>query len=241
MKQPCSVDGQGKLYYHDVGDYLSREDKLQFLAGNSESSIQWLEIMPDEHGDWVNQRDPRFTNLMPLYGEDGSVFKLNSLGIVTARDAWCYGFSREKVVQRTHAMMESFNRQIPTSNPLRDSTEFSWTHNTLRMAESGIRLEHDIAHIVTSGYRPFVKMSAYFDRSVNERVYQQERIFPIAKVINIGIAINARDKNNPLSCLMLDTLPNYHTIGDSQFLPDGPIRRLRQAIGTRRSAISILK
>ena len=219
VKQPCSVDGQGKLYYHDVGDYLSREDKLQFLAENRKASIQWLEIMPDEHGDWVNQRDPRFTNLMPLYGEDGSVFKLNSLGIVTNRDAWCYGFSNEKVIHNTRQMMEAYNRQIPTSDPDRNPQEFSWTRKALRMASLGVRLEHNTRRVIPSQYRPFTKQAAYFDRSVNEEVYQQERIFPESGLTNVGIAINARDKNNPLSCLMLDVLPNLHTIGDAQFLP----------------------
>ena len=221
VKKPGSVNGMGTLLYFDtIGQQVrSREQKLKLLAKNRKSSIHWQEIVPDQHGDWINQRDPSFTNLLPMYGEDGSVFELNSLGIVTARDAWCYGFSKEKVIQKTREMMEAYNRQIPTRNPVRDSREFSWTHNTLRMAGTGIRLEHDIAHIVTSGYRPFTKQAAYFDRSVNERVYQQERIFPTLEAANIGIAINAKDKNNPLSCLMLDVLPNLHTIGDTQFLP----------------------
>ena len=219
VKNRGEVKGQGTLFYHDVGDYLSREQKLEFLARHRKASVSWTEIEPDEHGDWINQRDPGFRALMPLYGEDNAVFKVNSLGIVTNRDAWCYGFSRSRVVHNTRTMMERYNRQIPTGNPDRDPKKFSWTRKTLRMAKDGIQLEHDAVCVVASAYRPFTKQVAYFDRSVNEEVYQQERIFPGSGMPNVGIAINAKDKNNPISCLMLDVLPNLHTIGDAQFLP----------------------
>ena len=221
VKKPGHVDGSGTLFYYDTIDspIRSREQKLKFLSDNSKSSTPWREIAPDPHGDWINHRDPGFQTLLPLYGEAGAVFNLNSLGIITARDTWCYGFSRTKVVENTRAMIESYNRQVPTSEPIRDPKEFSWTRKTLRMAKGGIRLKHDTNRVVSSVYRPFTKQAAYFHRSVNEEVYQQERIFPESDLPNVGIAVNARDKNNPMSCLMLESLPNYHTIGDSQFLP----------------------
>ena len=219
VKRPGPVSGQGKLYYHDVGDYLTREQKLGILAKNRVSSMPWREILPDEHGDWIDQRDPGFQTLLPLYGENGSVFNLNSLGIVTARDAWCYGFSRTKVVQNTRAMTESYNRQIPTSEPVRNPKEFSWTRKTLRMARHGLRLEHDSSRVVSSGYRPFTKQAVYFHRSVNEEVYQQERVFPAPVVPNLGVAISDKDKNSLMSCLMLDVLPNFDTIVHTQYLP----------------------
>ena len=172
VKQPGSVDGQGKLYYHDVGDYLTREDKLQFLVENRKSSIEWREMTPDPHGDWINQRDPGFNALMPLSEQPQSVFLLHSSGIETRRDAWVYGFNREKVLYNTRRMMAAYNRQIPTSNPARNPKEFSWSRKTYRLAKDGTRLRHDATRVVTGLYRPFAKQFAYFDRSVNEEVSQ---------------------------------------------------------------------
>ena len=219
VKKSGKVGGQGKLYYHDIGDYLTREQKLAFLDENRKSSVTWRDITPDEHGDWVNHRDPGFTNLLPLYGENNALFNLNSAGIKTHRDAWVYGFGKQKVIENTRRMMESFNQQSPSDNPDSDPRNFSWSHNALRMAKGGVRLEHDSDRVIPSNYRPFTKQVVYFHRSVNERVYQQERIFPNSQTSNIGIVVNERDKNNTLSCLMLEVLPNVHTIGDTQYLP----------------------
>ena len=221
VKKPGNVEGAGRLFYHDTIDHptRSRDQKIHFLAANRKSTIPWQAVVPDVRGDWINQRDPGFQDLMPLYGEDNAVFKLNSLGIATNRDAWCYDFSRAKAINKTREMMESYNQQIPTSAPTRDPKKFSWTRRTLRMAKNGIRMDHDSDHIVLSEYRPFTKQFVYFHRSVNEEVYQQERIFPAPHLSNVGIAINERDKNNPLSCLMLTALPDLNMMGNTQFLP----------------------
>ena len=219
VKKSGKIDGQGKLYYHDIGDYLTREQKLEILSKNRKASVPWREVVPDEHGDWIDQRDPGFQALIPLFDEDGAVFNLNSLGIGTNRDAWVYGFSKKKVIENTRKMIHAYNRQIPTDNPVRNLQEFSWTVSTLRMAKNGTRLEHDSNRVVTGEYRPFTKQAVYFERSVNERVFRQERIFPDPTVSNIGIAISAKDKNKPLSCLMTDVLSDLHTLGDTQYLP----------------------
>ena len=219
VKTPGEVNGQGTLFYHDVGDYLSREQKLQFLARHRKASVPWTEIAPDEHGDWINLRVPGYDEMVPLYGDGGAVFKLNSLGLSTNRDPWVYGFNSTRVIENTRQMIDAYNRQIPTSNPVRNPKEFSWTRKTLRMAKNGIRLDHDSSRIVTSEYRPFTKQMVYFHRSVNEEVSRLESIFPTVELPNLGIAFNAMDKNNGLSCLMLDVIPNLDTLRHTQFLP----------------------
>ena len=221
VKKQGKVDGCGRLFYYDVIDQSirSREQKHQFLAANRKSSVPWREIIPDQYGDWLNFRDPGHDDLTPLYGEDDAVFNLSSLGLSTNRDPWVYGFSKSKVNDNVRQMMDAYNRQLPTSEPDLNPREFSWSANTLRMAEKGIRLQHDAKRIVSSEYRPFTKQAVYFDRSVNERVSQLQKVFPTVDTSNCGIAFNARDKNHSFSCLMLDVIPNLHTIGDTQFLP----------------------
>ena len=219
VKKPSKIEGQGNLYYYDIGDYLKREQKLEFLELNRKESVRWQEIIPDKQGDWIKQGDPNYHKLLPLYGEDGAVFDVNSLGVSTNRDAWVYGFSRTRVTDNVRRMMESYNRQIPTSDPILNPKEFSWTRRTRRMARDGIRLEHEGTWVVPSVYRPFTKQALYFHSGVNEEVGQQGRFFPPFGGPNIGIAINEKDKNNPLSCLTLDALPNLHTVGDTRFLP----------------------
>jgi predicted helicase len=46
------------IIYHDIGDYLSREDKLdQLVQFNSAAGTPWTRIEPNQQHDWVNQRD----------------------------------------------------------------------------------------------------------------------------------------------------------------------------------------
>ncbi|MDU7040341.1 MAG: N-6 DNA methylase, partial [Lactococcus lactis] len=45
-----------EVHYHDIGDYLNREQKLSILreSGTIEN-IEWSELVPDKNHDWINQ------------------------------------------------------------------------------------------------------------------------------------------------------------------------------------------
>ena len=89
---------QGKIYFHDIGDYHSREDKLDIIRkfgsihGITEQGA-WQTLVPDDNHDWLNQVSPDFDRFLVL-GEKKNkavtpMFKNYSLGVVTNRDAWC--------------------------------------------------------------------------------------------------------------------------------------------------------
>jgi predicted helicase len=55
------------LFYHDIGDYRSREDKLNLIKDfGSIAGIQWSRITPNASSDWINQRDLAFDRFMSL-------------------------------------------------------------------------------------------------------------------------------------------------------------------------------
>ena len=218
VKKPGKSPG-AVLHYHDIGDYLNREQKLNILAESNLNTIPWKILTPNEHGDWINQRSTGYQKLFPLFGKEG-IFTLNSLGLVTNRDAWCYNFSKPKLNENTRSTIEFFNSQIPTSNPKIDPTKFSWTHNTLMAAKQGKTLKHNPEKIVPSAYRAFCRQNAYFDRQLNERMCRQEYIHPSPEAENFSIVLSEKDKNSPLSCLMTNILPNLSTLGaTSKCLP----------------------
>ena len=218
VKKPQKTEEMGKLLYYDIGDYLTEKDKLDFLKDRQISSIPWEQITPDEHHDWTRQREEEFESLIPLYGEN-AIFKLNSLGVGTNRDAWVYGFSKEQVKVNCKNMMESFNGQIPTTQPVRDPTKFSWTRKTLRRAKDGRKLEFNGDKIIEGQYRPFTKQMLYFDRSVNEETFQQEHFYPTPHGSNMGIAISDKDQNKEFSCLMTNRIPDLELVYHGQYLP----------------------
>ena len=93
---------KAEIRYHDIGDYLTREEKLEKIkAFGSLNGITrangWLPITPDAHGDWLRQRDDSFNDFIVLGDKKGNgpkLFENFSLGVSTNRDAWCYNASR---------------------------------------------------------------------------------------------------------------------------------------------------
>jgi predicted helicase len=54
---------KAKIFYHDIGDYLNREEKLAIVKKYktiANPDIPWKIIEPNEHGDWLGQRNDVF-------------------------------------------------------------------------------------------------------------------------------------------------------------------------------------
>jgi predicted helicase len=72
VKDPTHV-GPCELRYHDIGDYLSREEKLAIIEEfGSTANIEWQQLVPNSAGDWINQRDPAFEKFIPLGDKEGA-------------------------------------------------------------------------------------------------------------------------------------------------------------------------
>jgi predicted helicase len=121
VKQPGPVHAPGAtLHYRDVGDYLSRNEKLQILAADlaaegdavpSLESVGWEELEPNDQGDWINQRSKSFSNhsLVASEGDESGLFNSRALGLATGRDAWNYNSSRPSLDANIERMIAAFN------------------------------------------------------------------------------------------------------------------------------------
>jgi len=70
VKNPAK-SGARDLHYHDIGDYLSREEKLVIIKGfGSVGGTPWRRITPNEKHDWTNQRDESFEAFIPIGDRD---------------------------------------------------------------------------------------------------------------------------------------------------------------------------
>ncbi len=86
------------IHYYEVEDYLKREAKLNRLANFTDlDAIPFETIIPNNKGDWINQRNDDFEKLIPLKRDknlqNNSIFDINSGGVVSGRDPWVYNFS----------------------------------------------------------------------------------------------------------------------------------------------------
>ncbi len=64
-----------ELHYCDIGDYLSRNDKLNKVKNNkSIFGFEWELIEPDHFDDWINQKDVNYNSYRALADEPDSYF-----------------------------------------------------------------------------------------------------------------------------------------------------------------------
>lgn len=240
---------QGRIYFQDIGDYLSREEKLERVVGfrsvaGISASDGWSQVTPDDHGDWLKQRDESFAEHIPLGIKDrkdtsARLCDTFSLGVVTNRDAWAYSPSRGAVADqmrsmiafyngeldrfdRGHAALDKKSRKTAVNDFIdTDPTKISWTRGLKNELAKGARLSFDESRIVPSLYRPFCKLWLYFDRKLNEMVLQMPRLFPAAGAENRVIGVSASESRAGYSVFMADVVPSLHAVDmvGSQYFP----------------------
>ncbi|KXU35141.1 hypothetical protein AXK11_07250 [Cephaloticoccus primus] len=210
VKTPQHQTGQaGKIHYCDIGDYLSREQKLEkiaelkSIAGIAEQDL-WQAITPDEKNDWLNQRSGEFADLLPMGDAKNKnkpantgIFENFSNGVKTNRDAWCNNPSRAALLENVQRMVSfyeeqrsAFNRQYaqtPTKERKEalagfidtDPTKISWTRELLADFAQNKQLTFHPQAAMPTLYRPFSKGWLYYNRMLNNCVYQMPQIFPL--------------------------------------------------------------
>ncbi|GAA9619265.1 hypothetical protein HpVa122_11190 [Helicobacter pylori] len=111
----------GAISYYDIGDYLKREAKLNRLAHFTNlDAIPFETIIPNNKGDWINQREDAFDKLIPLKRDkkrqNPSVFDINSGGVTSGRDPWVYNFSKDALMQNVQKCMDTYNADLKRFN-----------------------------------------------------------------------------------------------------------------------------
>lgn len=116
-----------EIYYSDIGDYLSREQKLSILSDlKSISNVEWTKIIPDANNDWINQRDESYQKFLPLFDgklPDKGIFKSQFTGVVPARDNWIVGFSKTQVSKNAGLLIDNYNSELDRLSMVSDPTE----------------------------------------------------------------------------------------------------------------------
>ena len=224
--------GGGTIAYHDIGDYLSREEKLAAVAEANVDTLPWQRITPNKHHDWLNQRDARYGQLVPLAGEPSAIFHTVSLGLATNRDAWAYNSSEPELRRNVGAMIDFYNEQVrafaaeaqtigarkereahAAAFADKDPTRINWNDGDYNRMANGQLYELREDMIRSSLYRPFFKQRVVFDRTLIQRTYRLPSFYPTPESENIGI--NAQILGGAtFSCLASTSLIDLHLVGD---------------------------
>lgn len=230
-----------KIFYHDIGDYLSREDKLRIIkqmGDISNPAMMWKNIVPNEHGDWLNKRNEMFKLFIPIEPEkkfakgQKSFFETYAIGVATNRDAWVYNSSQINLEKNMLSMIDFYNKQneayieatkLDKSLSVEkfidtDDTLISWTVNLKKDVERNIKHNYT-SDIRNSSYRPFFKQRLYFDKPFIERIGLSPKLFPTSQHKNLIICVSCISANNGISVSITNCIPDLHYIGDTQCFP----------------------
>lgn len=230
IKNPNAQDN-GKIFWHDIGDYLSQQEKLDIISkfksinGISESN-SWTEIKPDKYYDWVNQRDDSFYDHLAIGSKDKKssdigIFSIYSRGVATARDAWCWNYSKNELRNNMSRMALKYNQEVTKFSGSNldnlesvidyDPTKISWNRGLKNDLKKLKKLEFKEQSIRKGLYRPFCKSWVYFDKDFNDMVYQMPKLFPRPDSENLVIYISGNgNSGKSLSAIITDCVPDLN-------------------------------
>lgn len=247
VKDPAEP-GPCRVFYRDIGDYLTREEKLRIVDESRFDTIEWQTIAPNAHGDWINQRDDTFST-WPVIGDKSAggprIFRTYSLGLNTAKDSWCYNWSATAVranierlidgvndaaaeyladaeaakAPRNAAGMSAFLSRYPQ---LADARKVKWSRNLANTAARLAPIRPVDTGFGLGQYRPFMPQCRYLDKRVNDMVYKLPSMFPTGEHRNLGFYAIGIGATADFAVLAVDSLPDYQMLGagqNGQFFP----------------------
>ena len=208
------------------------DDKLQFLAGANLSSMKLEKIEPSKRGNWINQVENEWDDLLPIAdkttkaakgsGQERAIFRSFTLGVVTARDEWVISPDSQDLKAKVQSMLDAYRgsleQDVSPWDEEKDDTGVKWTRSLKRRwlaKESDV----DDGIYATTQYRPYVRREMYFSRIWNEMIYQTERFFGNGQ--STPYISFTQGGRLTFDAYASDTLPNYaiYSLDAAQTLP----------------------
>ncbi|RPA65935.1 DEAD/DEAH box helicase [Gordonia oryzae] len=240
VKNPAHT-GPCEIQYRDIGDYLTREQKLEIVESSHLGSVEWQLINPNGQGDWVQQRSDDF-GTWPVLGDKRAsagvtkVFAVHSLGLNTSRDLWIYNSSDKRLRKAIQKFVSHFNEQVDgfsayctkrglttaresdadsylSENPEATAADYLKWSSSLKQRLARRQKTAVEEAFQPSMYRPFFSQHAYFGPALIHRRGTLDRIFQTADHKNVGIYVVGFGSAVPFSPLMVDHLPDLHLTG----------------------------
>lgn len=207
VKNP-DVTGPATIHYTDVGDYLTREEKLEQVSlWGDIMSLPAMVLSPNDHGDWISQRDSRFEEFMSLRGAP-LIFAETSLGVSTSRDAWMLSSSKSQGLSATKRLIQVFNAGLDSDRVPEDfsTSEISWSRSLRSRYSAGRRIEARGLTVSQSTYRPFCKQWLSTEPALLEAKGQTLEMF--AQPGQKAMTVLRPNDRTPFAILMIDCPPN---------------------------------
>lgn len=207
-----------EIHYHDIGDYLTRDDKLKTLiARKSINGINWKEIKPDENNDWINQRDENYLNYLSL---EKDIFHTNGIGVKTNRDSWVFSFGKVPLKEKVCRMITNYNSEVKRSKqstftPNLDESFIKWSDGLFKKLENNQLITYNEDNIICAMYRPFTKKHLYYEKSIIERPGKFNRLYGKGNFSPL-IYTTGKGSKKDFTTLITNVMPEYAMMDKGQ-------------------------
>ncbi len=238
------------IHYCRLDEFWTKYQKFNFLIQKKNiGNLDWKPISPDSKQNWITEGlHLEFDNFIAMGSKEGKadknkaenvIFKTYGRGVATSRDAWAYNFNQKIVEENIQKTIDCYNLQIlkfKREFPLAsvemkenfidnfvsyDDKQISWSRDLKLDLKRNKFAEFEMSKIRCSLYRPFTKQFLFFDRIMNEEVYQFPQIFPTLETEkeNLIICVNGIGGNKPPFCLISSKIIDLGFIEATQCFP----------------------
>lgn len=232
VKNPKAKQEKATIYYREVDDYLTREQKLEAIVKQksvmAKGFVQKI-LKPNDVGDWLNQRSACFVDYINTEPKDNfndknrSFFNVIAIGVSTNRDAWVCNYSDENLKNNIGFLCKNYNKErvnyVKNKQLTEDKKIVSWTVNLKKDAVNNKVHRIDIDNIDKYSYRPFVKQFIYYDRAFVERPGKWNKLYPALGKNNIVICVSGVGSSKNFSVLLSDKLVSLDYNEKTQCFP----------------------
>jgi predicted helicase len=121
-----------KIYYYNIGDSLTKTEKLDILKDTLLKDLTRQTVHPDAKHNWINLSISDFSELIPLIADADAnigeideqvgkskktikkeqIFEFSTLGVSTNRDEWVYDFDKDNLTKKVKYFIDIYNTYL---------------------------------------------------------------------------------------------------------------------------------
>jgi len=221
---------QSKIFYHNIGDFLSGEEKLERLRNQKFEDLEFELVKPDKKHNWINLTDNDFEDLIPICDKDvkagkseKAIFKLFANSIKTNRDEWVYDFDRKTLENKVKFFIEKYNKQVDSNKYDNNELDYSikWSSTLKEYLYKKNKIKFGKNKLKKSLWRPFIVNYYYAEKILNDRLTQNHYDIFGDDLIKKNLVINTSGGSamKPFQTYATEHISDYEFIEKNQCLP----------------------
>lgn len=211
---------RAKIYYADVGDYKTQEEKFEWIRNKTIDNLTFSEITPDQDHNWVAQsKDPNYKKLIPLISfetkekqHDKAIFQLFTNGVKTNADSWQIDFYPKTLLEKLKVYSDEYNKIRKLYNSQTSSqidimsfisqSSIPWYRELIKKAKRNTPMNIRTEQICPILYRPYISKYFCYNKICAQVLYRWPDIIP-EKQTSIAIpSLCVRSHSSlPFECL----------------------------------------